>query len=1213
MISKKILHSSALCAIIGFSGCGDTGTQGSNTSNNVELGTITVVPASSTSSDKLESLESKISKPTAPKNQRVSVKDGIVYLTWSDTSNNESGFKILRDGKLITTTDASVTGYVDMDAESGMKHTYSIVAFNKVGKSSCNVSCNVEQPKPIIPAPLTPVNFSATATSDSVELTWDSDKCSKCTSNYRIYRNGSFVVMIDGDNSRYTDTALIPNSDLTYTIYASNPGGTADVGVVHTRTADVNTAITPPLAPSNLTAAKLESNFIKLTWSDNATTENAYQVFRNGILVCTGDADLVSNYVTDLDPDTTYTFTVKAVNGGGASSTEITILTPSAQTYLSDKAPAAVSDVSANMNAAGEVELSWNNNATDNIGYKIYRNGCLVVCLDNPSTTTFVDKCAKAGEDYTYDVRAFNHCGATPTLETVVLKGGDSASVSKDAIPVITPLNPTYPLETVTEDKDGNTVTTSEPVVYSTKEDVTFKSSDSIDPDNKIAKVQWFDANGNLLSTGPDFTKKFTTPGAHTIKMVTTDVNGKQRVVTKTITVVANKAPLCRIERLYNQKHYIGDAIPYDGSQSTDDSAIATYEWSRTNFGTVVGTGSKISPDYIYTEVGTYPMYLKVTDDQGLSRVCARWVRVRDTTGRPVSIATVDGQHGLITAYDGDSVELNNDGSYDQDGSIVGYKWQKYSPGQGWRDISTNENTTDTVTAVNGNRTIYIYRLIVEDNDGKIDDNRNNYEVRRELRVEVRPSTEKAERPVAIPTLNGEWGAKFKTIGNGEKIYLNASDSYDRPTSGSGSIVKYEWFRYGGGQGWKSIGEGVELEDTLPTATRLVRYQYYLKVTDNDSQVDNSINGFTDGKERRFLRVEIDPDHNTGRPSALAVINEISDTGVNTIEAIDGDILSLDATNSFDENGNIVSYQWLKYGGGQGWHEISTDAETEDTVTLHNDRTTRYLYMLKVEDNEGKKDSSFDGYDDRRIFRVNVIKETPTNKRPIALATANDEHSRTWKEIAGSSKVLLSAEGSKDTAPDNDAIVKYEWFRAGTGEGWHKIGEGITYEDTLPAARANALSRYHYYLKITDADGRTDLSLNGTADQRHFMRFEIPKAGNGGGDNGDTVKPISRFLIDGKASLTINPGPTKEVTIDASTSTDNVGVVKYKFEKSENGPNGDYSVIYEGANSSVNDTPSGTLPYVNNVWSRTYYKVTVYDANGNESTQQTKRYVQVRK
>ena len=108
MISKKILHSSALCAIIGFSGCGDTGTQSSSTSNNVELGSITVVPASSTSSDKLESLESKTSKPTAPKNQRVSVKDGVVHLTWSDTSKNESGFKILRDGKLIATTDASV-------------------------------------------------------------------------------------------------------------------------------------------------------------------------------------------------------------------------------------------------------------------------------------------------------------------------------------------------------------------------------------------------------------------------------------------------------------------------------------------------------------------------------------------------------------------------------------------------------------------------------------------------------------------------------------------------------------------------------------------------------------------------------------------------------------------------------------------------------------------------------------------------------------------------------------------------------------------------------------------------------------------------------------------------------------------------------------------------------------------------------------------------
>src|SRR5438094_3137238 len=52
--------------------------------------------------------------PSAPTNLRV-VMLGVqgVQLTWTDTSPNETGFQIQRDGLTIDTVGANVTSYVD--------------------------------------------------------------------------------------------------------------------------------------------------------------------------------------------------------------------------------------------------------------------------------------------------------------------------------------------------------------------------------------------------------------------------------------------------------------------------------------------------------------------------------------------------------------------------------------------------------------------------------------------------------------------------------------------------------------------------------------------------------------------------------------------------------------------------------------------------------------------------------------------------------------------------------------------------------------------------------------------------------------------------------------------------------------------------------------------------------------------------------------------
>lgn len=81
--------------------------------------------------------------PTAPTNLTVSALSGGAHLTWTDTSDNEEHFMIMRKTATTQYSDVDMvtfntTTYHDSSVTAGTAYTYKVVAMNAKGEASSN-------------------------------------------------------------------------------------------------------------------------------------------------------------------------------------------------------------------------------------------------------------------------------------------------------------------------------------------------------------------------------------------------------------------------------------------------------------------------------------------------------------------------------------------------------------------------------------------------------------------------------------------------------------------------------------------------------------------------------------------------------------------------------------------------------------------------------------------------------------------------------------------------------------------------------------------------------------------------------------------------------------------------------------------------------------------------------------------------------------------
>ncbi len=359
--------------------------------------------------------------PTAPGNlAATAISTSQINLSWVDNSTDETGFKIERKTgsggtyAQIATVAAGATTYSNTGLTAGTTYFYRVRATNASGDSAYS---NETSAATLDALPAAPSGLSATAVSTSqINLSWTDNATNE--TGFKIERKtgsgGTYAqIATTGANvTTYNDTGLTAGTNYFYRVRATNAAGDS----AYSAEASATTLISPPSAPSGLTATAISSSQINLSWTDVAN-ETGFKIERKTgaggtySQIATVGTGVVTYNNTGLTVNTTYFYRVRATNAGGDSP-----YSSEASATTLDVAPAAPSGLSATSISSSQINLSWTDNATNETGFKIERKtgsgGTYAqIATTAANVTTYNDTGLTSGTIYFYRVRATNSVG----------------------------------------------------------------------------------------------------------------------------------------------------------------------------------------------------------------------------------------------------------------------------------------------------------------------------------------------------------------------------------------------------------------------------------------------------------------------------------------------------------------------------------------------------------------------------------------------------------------------------------------------------------------------------------------------------------------------------------------------------------------------------------------------------------------------------------
>jgi len=296
------------------------------------------------------------------------------------------------------------------------------------------------------PPPDPPNNLVATnATVNSIEVSWDDNSSDE--DGFKLDRRQSGLTAWDrvattgANDTSETDTGLAETTKYYYKVKAYNANGDSTYSNIDDAT--TLSGASPPDPPTGLSASAVSTTQINLAWTDQSSDEAGFRIDRRQsgsttwtVPLVSKGANVESHSDTGLLAATKYYYQVRAYNADGESA-NTPIADATTDTPLPP--PAAPTNLTATAVSSSQIDLTWQDQSSDEAGFRIDRR--------QTGTTVWVVPVATVGENveshsdsgllaemkYYYRVRAYN--GNGESSNTAVADDTTFAEVQPPAPP----------------------------------------------------------------------------------------------------------------------------------------------------------------------------------------------------------------------------------------------------------------------------------------------------------------------------------------------------------------------------------------------------------------------------------------------------------------------------------------------------------------------------------------------------------------------------------------------------------------------------------------------------------------------------------------------------------------------------------------------------------------------------------------------------------
>lgn len=302
---------------------------------------------------------------------------------------------------------AAPTTYTGSATVPNGKYVSNVYLYNGTPPTKFTVT-NISISNYTVAGPNVPTGLTASGiTQTQATLSWSASTGAK---TYSIYENGGSSGLFTGISSTSkTITGLTPGTNYTFTVTATDNSG---IESGQSAAAGFTTLPVPPTSPTGLTTSNVGQSSITLNWN-SVSSATSYNVYQDGgsTPILTGIAGTSTN-VTGLSPNTSYSFSVTAVNAGGESPAS-----SSATAQTLPPPPVAPTGLQSSNVTATSFTVSWTA-VPGSSYYNLFLNGATTPTQTNVTATTADFTNLKESTTYTVTVQAVDTYGQAGALSS---------------------------------------------------------------------------------------------------------------------------------------------------------------------------------------------------------------------------------------------------------------------------------------------------------------------------------------------------------------------------------------------------------------------------------------------------------------------------------------------------------------------------------------------------------------------------------------------------------------------------------------------------------------------------------------------------------------------------------------------------------------------------------------------------------------------------